>query len=29
MQNVVVRGITLGDIPDGGGNLVDIALPTR
>jgi hypothetical protein len=28
-QNVVVRGITLGDIPDGGGNLIDLAIPRQ
>ena len=28
-QNVVVRGISLGETPDNGGNLIDIALPTR
>ena len=27
-QNVVVRGITLGQTSDSGGNLIDIAIPT-
>jgi Domain of unknown function (DUF4394) len=28
-QNVVVRGISLAETPDNGGNLIDIALPIR
>jgi hypothetical protein len=28
-QNVVVRGISLAETADNGGNLIDIALPTR
>jgi hypothetical protein len=28
-QNVVVRGISLAETPDNGGNLIDIACPTR
>src|SRR5215470_246780 len=28
-QNVVVRGITLSQTPDNGGNLIDIALPIQ
>jgi len=29
MQNVVVRGISLAETPDNGGNLMDIAIPIR
>jgi hypothetical protein len=28
-QNVVVRGISLAETPDNGGNLIDVALPIR
>jgi Domain of unknown function (DUF4394) len=28
-QNVVVRGISLAETPDNGGNLMDVALPIR
>jgi hypothetical protein len=28
-QNVVVRGISLAETPDNGGNLMDIAIPIR